>query len=283
VRRDYWEKRVLSLDPEVDWLEITRITYAIEFPWDVSQSLSLALFRTYAVPSIGGLLAETGEFTSRVQKRYDDTVLLLDTVLHHGFDEGPGREALRRINRMHGHYPISNDDFRYVLSTFVVVPRRWIEDFGWRPLRVTEEDAMVRYYRELARHMGIQEVPETYEEFEDLMDSYERSSFAFDPGARAVADATLGLAATLPPNDRIPRRWAVAATKALLDDHVLEAFGYERPSLALRAAVRASLKARAQVVARMRPRQEPVHAIDLPQVRSYPDGYDVTQLGTFPS
>ena len=283
VRRDHWEKRILSLDPEVDWLEITRITSAIEFPWDVSQSLSLALFRTYAVPSIGRLLAGTGEFTERVQKRYDDTVLLLDTVLHHGFDEGPGREALRRINRMHGHYPISHDDFRYVLSTFVVVPRRWIEDFGWRPLRVVEERAILRYYRELGRHMGIQDVPETYEEFEDLMDSYEQTHFAFDPGARAVADATLELAATLPPNDRVPKSWATATTKALLDDHVLDAFGYERPSRLLRASVRASLKARAQVVARMRPRLEPVHAIDLPQVRSYPHGYDVSQLGTFPS
>jgi len=282
VRRNYWQKRILSLDPEVDWHEIARITAAIEFPWDVSQALSLALFRTYAVPSIGGLLAGTGAFTENVQKRYDDTVLLLDAVLQHGFEEGPGREALRRINRMHGHYPISNDDFRYVLSTFVVVPSRWLDDFGWRPLWVPEERALVRYYRELGRHMGIQDIPETYEEFEDLMDSYEREHFDYDPGARAVADATLELAATLPPNDRLPRHLAVKATLALLDDHVLDAFHYERPSRLLRRTVRAGLKARAEVVARMRPRTEPVHAIDLPQVRSYPDGYVVEELGTFP-
>jgi hypothetical protein len=51
--------------------------------WDGSTS-SFALFRTYVVPSIGGLLARTGEFTGRTQKRYDDTVLILDAVLEHG-------------------------------------------------------------------------------------------------------------------------------------------------------------------------------------------------------
>jgi hypothetical protein len=283
VRRAYWQDRIRSLDPEVDWHEITRITSAIEFPWDVSQALSLALFRTYAVPSIGSLLAETGEFTQRVQKRYDDTVLLLDAVLHHGFDDGPGRDALRRINRMHGHHPISNDDYRYVLSTFVVVPKRWIDAFGWRRLLPAEERAMVRYYRELGRHMGIKDLPEDYEEFEALMDSYERERFAFDAGARAVADATLELAATLPPNHLLPARLAKRATLALLDDHVLDAFGYDRPNPLLRTASRGGLKARAKVVARLRPRREPLLAIDLPQVRSYPHGYDVAALGTFPS
>jgi hypothetical protein len=282
VRRVYWQQQIRSLDPEVDWLEIARITSAVEFPWDVSQSLSLALFRTYAVPSIGGLLAETGAFTEQVQKRYDDTVLLLDAVLHHGFEEGPGREALRRINRMHGHYRISNEDFRYVLSTFVVVPKRWIDDFGWRPLLLAEERALLRYYVELGRHMGIRDIPETYEDFEDLMDGYERDRFGYDPGARAVADATLELAATIPPNDRLPRDLAKKATLALLDDHVLDACHYPRPGRVLRTAVRAGLKGRANAVARMRPRTEPLHAIDLPQIRSYPDGYAVEELGTFP-
>jgi hypothetical protein len=183
---------------------------------------------------------------------------------------------------MHGHYQISNDDFRYVLSTFVVVPKRWIDDFGWRPLLLAEERALLRYYVELGRHMGIRDIPETYEEFEDLMDGYERDRFGYHPGARAVADATLELAATIPPNDRLPRGLAKKATLALLDDHVLDAFHYPRPGRVLRTAVRAGLKGRANAVARMRPRTEPLHAIDLPQIRSYPDGYAVEELGTFP-
>ncbi len=35
---------------------------------------------------------------------------------------------------MHGSYPISRDDLRYVLCTFVVVPTRWIDELGRRRL-----------------------------------------------------------------------------------------------------------------------------------------------------
>ena len=38
------------------------------------------------------------------------------------------------MNQMHGAYAISNDDMRYVLSTFVVIPMRWLDRFGWRPM-----------------------------------------------------------------------------------------------------------------------------------------------------
>src|SRR5438309_11423679 len=105
--------RMQGMNPERDFHEIYRLMCAFEFPWDMNQSLSFALFRTYAVPSIGALLARTGELVERVQKRYDDTVLILDEILEHGPAEGDGRTALRRMNRMHGAYGIGNDDLRY--------------------------------------------------------------------------------------------------------------------------------------------------------------------------
>src|SRR5919206_2366859 len=126
MRRDHWRVRNESLDPMTEFVEIYRNVTMHEFPWDMNQALSFALYRTYAVPSIGGLLARTGELTERTQKRYDDTVLLLDAILEFGFEDDRGRTALRRVNRMHGSYDISNDDMRYVLSTFVVVPMRWL-------------------------------------------------------------------------------------------------------------------------------------------------------------
>ena len=61
--RTSWSDRIERLDPERDALEVHRLVCAHEFPWDTLQALSLALFRTYAVPSIGGLLDRTGELT----------------------------------------------------------------------------------------------------------------------------------------------------------------------------------------------------------------------------
>ena len=140
MRKRHWHDHIATLDPEADCVEIYRILAQHEFPWDLNQSLSFALFRTYAVPSIGRLLDETGQFTGPTQKRYDDTALLLDAPLEHGFDSVEGRNGIRRINQMHAMYDISNDDLRYVLATFVVVPKRWIDDHGWRPLTRAEVD-----------------------------------------------------------------------------------------------------------------------------------------------
>ena len=65
--RQHWSRRISQLDPARDYHEIYRILAAHEFPWDINQSLSFALYRTYAVPSIGRLLFETGEFAQRTQ------------------------------------------------------------------------------------------------------------------------------------------------------------------------------------------------------------------------
>ena len=53
MRRFDWRRRIEQLDPATDYHEIYRIMAAHEFPWDMNQALSFALFRTYAVPSIG--------------------------------------------------------------------------------------------------------------------------------------------------------------------------------------------------------------------------------------
>jgi len=271
------------LDPHTDFAEIYRLMGTHEFPWDMNQALSFALFRTYAVPSIGGLLARTGEFTQRTQRRYDDTVLILDAVLEHGPASDPGRAAIRRMNQMHRSYDIGNDDLRYVLATFVVQPIRWIDAYGWRRLTETERIASAEYYRDLGRHMGIRDIPRTWQAFARLHDAYEREHFAFDAGARDVAEATLALLATFPPNDRLPAPVVRQISMAVMDAPLLDAFRLAHPTPAVRTLVRAGLRARGRVVRLLPPRREPYFARQLPQIRSHPDGYDVAALGTFPS
>lgn len=190
---------IARLDPVTDHAHIATLLATREYPWDITQALSFALFRTYAVPSIGRLLHETGELTERTQKRYDDTVLVLDAILEHGLASTEGRSAVRRMNQMHRAHGIPDDDLRYVLATFVVSPVRWVDAFGWRPYTPGERTATATYYRQLGRRMGITQIPSTYAAFETLMDDYEQQHFAFDDGARAVADATLDLLGTLRP------------------------------------------------------------------------------------
>ena len=280
--RDHWRSEIARLDPEVDWHRIYAISYQHEFPWDLEQALGLALYRTYAVPSIGALLDRTGEFDRAVQKRYDDTGLILDTVLEHGMDTSDGRAAIRRMNQMHLSYDIGADDMRYVLSTFVTVPIRWLDDVGWRPFDEVEKVASANYYRALGRHMGIPDLPATWQEFADLLDAYEAEHFGFDPGGRRVADSTLDLMATFAPHHRLPRRVSRQLALALLDDPLLDAFRYPHPPSWQRRAVKAGLRVRGAYLRRRPPRLEPRRFVHSPNFRSYPDGWDIDAVGTFP-
>lgn len=281
IPRDHWQRRIARLDPVADAAQVYGITVRHEFPWDMNQALSFALFRTYAVPSIGVLLHDTGQFTQATQKRYDDTALILDHIGEHGLASDEGRRALRRMNQMHAMYAISNDDMRYVLCTFVAVPIRWLDDHGWRSMSEPEKVASAHYYRDLGRHMGIRDVPGTWQEFATHMDAYEAEHFAFDERARAVADATLALMATFPPNHRAPAAAVVRLSRAFMDEPLLDAFRYPHPTIAERRLADASLRARNAWLRRRPPRLAPQHARDVGNVRSYPAGYDVADLGTF--
>ncbi len=279
-QRSHWQQQIARLDPETDYEQISRITALHEFPWDSQQALSFALFRTYAVPTVGRLLYDTGEFTGSVQKRHDDTAIILETIAAEGLESSQGRAGVRRMNQMHGSYDISNDDMRYVLSTFVVSPVRWIERYGWRPLTVAEKTAGVRYYQRLGRLMGIRDVPADFEGFAELMDAYERDTYVFDPKARAVADSTLDLFVTFYPRPLRPvmRRFSIA----LLDDHLREAFDYPRPSRLLQAVAHGSLAARGRLVRFFPPRRKPKLLQDTHRIRSYPGGFMIEHMGTFP-
>ncbi|MCT9082233.1 oxygenase MpaB family protein [Streptomyces fulvoviolaceus] len=273
-------QEIRRMDPYKDASEIYRLSSAYEFPWDFTRALELALYRTYAVPGIGRLLAETAELTERTQKRYDDTVLLLDAVVEHGFDSDQSRTAIRRINQMHRSYDISNDDMRYVLCTFVVMPKRWIDAYGWRRLSRHEIVASAVHYRTLGRHMGIKDIPASYEEFEACLDAYEEAHFAWDVKARQVSDATLDLMASWYPRPLAPL--LRTSTLALLDESLLRAFRYAPPGAATRALVRRAVRTRGRAVRLLPPRRAPHHARQNWEIKSYQDGYRLDELGTRP-
>lgn len=269
-------RQLQALDPERDYQDIYRISAEYEFPWDLQRSLELALFRTYAVPSIGGLLDRTGEFTRRGQKRYDDTVVLLyEMTQDGGLDSERGRAALRRMNRIHGRYSISNDDFLYVLSTFVVIPVRWMAEYGWRPYSRHEVRATVNTFRHIGRLMGLKEIPETYEEFAEFLDHYERKNYAYSPENHRVAEATIAVFEGWFP--RFLRPLARRGVLAMTDAPLRQALGLPRAPRILEAAAPRVLKARALVVRLLPPR--PASRPKKPYTRSYPDGYTLRDIG----
>jgi hypothetical protein len=274
---------VRGLDPELSFADIVRIDSAHEFPWDTETALSLALFRTFAVPTISRILLDSGAFTGDTRRRYDDTELLLAEVEEHGLDSDRGRDALRRVNRMHAAYPIRPIDMTYVLSTFVVEPRRWIDRYGWRQLDDHEVAAAWRYWRELGSRMGVTGLPDTVEAFTAWNRAFERAEFRYDPANHAVADATMtmylsevyGVPTVLLPAAR-------RATLAVLEPELVAALGYDEPPPWLRRTVHLALRGRALVLRHLVPPRTRPYRITEVSRPTYPFGYRIAELGTFP-
>jgi hypothetical protein len=248
-------REIRGLDPVADHSRIVYLDTCFEFPWDTTRSLELALFRTFAVPSIAELLDRTGEFGRAAQKRYDDTDLILSTIVEAGYDSEEGKRAIRQMNRIHGRFEIANEDFLYVLSSFVFEPIRWNARFGWRPLIETEKVATFEFWREIGHRMAIKDIPESYAELESYNEGYERERFRRTNATERVGRATRDMFLAWFP--AVPRRFGVQAIYALMDDRLLDAFGFPHPPRALRTAVETSLRARARFVALLPPRRRP--------------------------
>jgi len=274
-----WSKEIETLDPARDYERIGFLLSTCEFAWDTEKALEFALFRTYAVPAISGLLSRTGEFRRRPRKRYDDTELLLSEIGENGQDSPRGRAAIARMNEMHGRYRIANDDMLYVLSTFVVEPKRWIDRFGKRPLSAREIEAGVQYYRALGRRMGIEGMPDDFAGFEAFNRAYEAAHFRPADTNAEIGGLTRDLLLSFYlPKALVPL--GRPAIHALCDAPLRRAMGFADPPRWVERLALGGLGLRRHLLrvlpARRRPRR-----ITARRRPSYPGGYRIEDLGTF--
>lgn len=268
--------QIQQLDPERDNMKIMYLSFGYEFSWDSIRALEIALYRTYCVPSISSLLDRTGEFHQRTQRRYDDTSLIVAEMCKWGYEEGRGKEALERMNWAHSHYKISNEDYLYVLSTFIYEPVRWINQFGWRKLCDVEKYGYYYFWREVGKRMGISNIPPSYEEFEKFNLEYEQKYFRFADTNQRVGSSTRDLFASWLPGIFSPL--VRQGIYALLDDSMLQSFGFQKAFPGMRAFVRSMLKLRGKIIRLLPPKTEPHFFMDAKN-RTYPQGYQITKLG----
>lgn len=241
--------------------------------WDITRSLELALFRTFAAPSIGGLLHRTGEFERNGQKRYDDTTLLLLSILRYGYDSEVGMRAIERMNKTHSHFPISNENYLFVLSTFVIDPISWIDRFGWRRLSDKETQSLFLFWRNIGERMGLQSLPDSLNQMETESWAYVNNHFEYDDANHQVARGTVNIVKGWLP--KILGRFVEPVAASLLDARTRDAVGMQHPSQLTQRAVSWALKTRSTAKRITRLRHQP----DWPSGnRTYPHGYEIEEL-----
>jgi hypothetical protein len=276
MRASPYLREILTLDPQHDAQRIVYLDTVYEFPFDTTRSLELALFRTFASPAVADVLDASGEFAARAQKRYDDTDLILSTIAESGYDGEEGKRAIRRMNQLHRRFQIANEDFLYVLSTFVFEPIRWNARFGWRPLVEHERLASFYFWREIGRRMAIRDVPESYGGLERYNVEYEHANFRPARSNERVARAARDMFLAWFPG--VPTRLGTVVLAAIMDEPLRTAIGFPRPPRPLVRTVEAAVRARGRFVRLLPPRRRPKLRTRL-RHRSYPEGYSLEELG----
>jgi hypothetical protein len=269
-------EEIRRLDPIADHQRIVLLTMRTDFPFDTTRALEMALFRTFCVPSIAALLHRTGQMERFAQKRYDDTDIIISELIEHGYDSDRGRAALQRMNQIHGRFSIANDDFLYVLSTFIFEPIRFNARFGWRRFTEAERLAMFQFWREIGGRMGIRDIPGDYKSFEAFNAAYERDHFRRTEANVRVGIATRELFAGWFP--RPLRPLVRAAIHTLLDPRTRDAFGFPTPGALTQKLVLAAMTTRARLLRWWPRRRRPLLRTQMRQP-SYPDGYRIDEIG----
>lgn len=275
-----YSQKIQQLHWETDYQAIIYLLAGHVFPWNFQKALEFALFRTFAVPSISKLLDQTGEFRERTRKRYDDTELILAEMIENGLDSDNAKAAFRRMNKMHNSYNISNDDFLYVLTTFIYVPIDWINRYGWRPLTENEQMAIFKWNIEVGKRMNIKTIPNDFEEFRQFHHQYETTHFKPAASNTAVARPTVDLLLSF----YLPKRWAKIGkpiATCLMDDLLRQAMGFPAPPPLLQKTVQSLMGMKKWLNAYAPERQTP-YLRTKQKHPTYPKGYTIKTLGTFP-
>jgi hypothetical protein len=163
-----------------------------------------------------------------------------------------------------------------VLSTFVFEPIRWNARFGWRLMCERERLGYFYFWREVGRRMNIHNIPAEYDRFEAFNREYEKVNYRFSPTNQRVGAATRELFVSWFPRPTAPL--VRAAIYALLDDPLLEAFGFPRPSPIMRFLVPKILRLRGRLAGLLPARKRPRLRTEIGHP-TYPTGYVIEQLG----
>jgi len=272
-------KKIQSLDPIIDCEEIVKLSVMYEFPWDYNRALELALYKTFAIPSISKTLHLSGEFEHHTQKRYDDTDILLSEILENGYSSPLGEKYIEYMNWIHSHFSIKNEEYLYVLSTFVFEPARWINRFGYRKLDIKEELAGFYFWLEVGKKMGIQDIPTDINSLRVFQNEYELLHLKYSPDNPKIAIA----------NENLMLGWFLPKflfplgrpfIHSIMEPSLLKAFQFSTPHPIVKKLTEITLRCRGNIVRILPKRLKPFRRTGVFYKHNhYPNGYTIKDIG----
>lgn len=145
-----------------------RIYHHISYEFRLEQKLFAVIFELAAsmIPYSALMFSSTGEFTLRAFKRINDTVMFFSNMIEWGLESKRGRDAVARVNTIHGRYSLPGELFRFILSGIMFLPLTWNERLGWRKFTRNEQLGWFHAFAEMGCAMNIPGVTHDFEEMQ---------------------------------------------------------------------------------------------------------------------
>lgn len=217
-------------------------------------------------------------------------------IVDYGASSARGILARERLNYIHSHYKISNDDYLYTLSMFVVEPHFFVQKYDWRGFTKVEQDALYYLWKEVGEGMGIQNMPTSFDAMAEWSLEYERKNMRHAKSNVKVVTPTVEM--LLDPLPKFVRPIALALIPAVMHDQLAEATGFPPAKPWAKSVVNTFFFVRAFLLKyfflpRWTPMQRtvkgPLYGPDGKRRKlktnwnvygcAYPDGYDIADLG----
>lgn len=234
-----------ALDPELDDERIVDLTtnWLYANPLLYTLTYVLVFLRQAAIPGIAEILDRDGRGPTvrNPRRRNAETLGYFGVWFRHGYRGARGQRAIERVNAVHSRFPISQQQYRYVLATQIFEPARLLALVGARPLTTTENRARFVFWRNLGQRLGIADIPATSDELYAWMLDYERDNSCYTAPAGRIAEALRGewVRRQLP----TPLRpLGGAALDSLVDPNLGTALGIDQPNVAARAFVHTTIR-----------------------------------------
>jgi len=184
-------RRIASLDPVHDADQISRLSLVVlhGHPALTYALFTVAFMKQVAVPTMARTLYRrgNGDIVRATALRNDDTIVFFGHLLDHGPDSEVGTAWIQRLNEIHAHFPIRNDDSLYTLATLALAPHAITASLGRSPFTQAELEAQWRCWRRVAQRQGITDIPACRDLLSTWASAYEHAEYAPSPEGRAIS------------------------------------------------------------------------------------------------
>ncbi|MFC8527178.1 oxygenase MpaB family protein [Nocardia sp. NPDC057227] len=269
-------REIESLDPATDAQRIVDL-----FTLDYGNMLMIQMITgnmiTFAAPTMSKVHEVSRQVEKDTEKRSIDTALFHHVVGEHGFGPGPGREAAKKVNNMHRHYDIVQEDYLAVAADNTLTPVRLADKFGWRRVTDNEREAIRIVRSQEARMFGSHKpLPDSLAEIEEFYEKYLDEKVSYYPYNEQVAKAFLAwMPGIFPAGLGRVMVWLLVAQ---VDVRQLDACGLKRPGR-LRKALSDVLMRKLGSTPAADQEEGATAGIEILAKRVYPHGWNLDSLG----